>query len=98
MEPLLNGAGTLWIQHKGLRIQVTYHIYKQHTEAFASYYYWEEESIDGMGDHPKPKQAIIEAIENLMEEMEAVGMEIWTTTRPSTDQKVKFVMIPEEIR
>ncbi|KRG07951.1 hypothetical protein [Lederbergia galactosidilytica] len=92
MEPSLSGAGSLWIQHQDLRIQVTYHIYKKHTEAFASYYYWEEESIDGMGDHPKAKQAIIEAIENLLAEMETAGMEVWTTTRPSTNQKVKFVM------
>lgn len=92
MEPILKGSGSIWVLHKEKRIHVVYHIYNKHTEAFASYTYWKKESIEGFGDHPDTKEAIIEAVDNLLDEMDEAGMDVWTTTHPSSDQKVNIVM------
>lgn len=99
MHPLPKDGGTFWTTHKNLRVQVLYTQFEEHYEAFASYYYWEEESIDGCGKHPILNRAVAGALKNLMEEIEEHGLDIWTTTRPSTKQKVKFLMFrPDEIK
>ncbi|MCJ7843096.1 hypothetical protein MUB24_19890 [Lederbergia sp. NSJ-179] len=92
MHPLPKDGGTYWITHKGLRIQILYTVYEDNFEAFASFYYWEEESIDHWGQHPILNRAVAGAIENLMKEIKERGLDIWTTTRPSTKQKVQFLM------
>ncbi|MCJ7843648.1 hypothetical protein MUB24_22830 [Lederbergia sp. NSJ-179] len=97
MHPLPKDGGTFWTTHKGLRVQIFYTKYEDAFEAFASFYYWEEESIDGCAQHPVLNIAIAGALENLMEEMKEHGLDIWTTARPSTKQKAQFLMFnPDE--
>ncbi|MFS0615178.1 hypothetical protein AB1K99_17105 [Lederbergia ruris] len=98
MQPLPKDGGTFWTTHRGLRIQVSYTEYENYYDAFTSFYYWEEESIDGWGQHPILNLAVAGALESLMEEIEEQGLDIWTTTRPSTKQKVQFLMFrPDDI-
>lgn len=94
MQPLPKDGGTFWTTHNDLKIQVSYAEYENHFEAFASFYYWEEESIDGCGEHPILIWAVAGALANLMEEIKEQKLDIWTTTRPSTKQKVQFLMFP----
>ncbi len=98
MLRLPKDGGTYWTTHKGLRIQISYTGYEYHVEATARFYYWEEESIEGWGQNPQFERAVASAIGSLMSEIKKQRIDIWTTTRPSTKQKVKIVMFrPDEI-
>ncbi|MCJ7841328.1 hypothetical protein MUB24_10525 [Lederbergia sp. NSJ-179] len=96
MLPVPKDGGTFWTQYKDLRIQILYGIYDSYISVSASYYLWGEESVDGFCKHPNFRMALKGSIKSLLNEMAELGIDIWVTSRPSTNQKAKIVLFQPE--
>lgn len=99
---------TFWITLNGLDIEIFFNIYETYTTVFASFYYWDEESIIGQGMHEikragvgysiksAVKKATKEAIEELFKELTKEGIDSWKSRYPRTGQKATFMVFPFE--
>lgn len=93
-----------WIKHKELDIEIFFNVYQTYTWVSASYYFWDEESIVGIGTHDikeagvkaSLKKATKVAINELLQELDEQGISVWQSKNPWTDQKAMFVFIAPE--
>ncbi|MFC5466399.1 hypothetical protein [Lederbergia graminis] len=93
-----------WIHIDGMQIEMDGGIYEGYVRMFANYYFWEEESIVGIGEvstkRHEIKDAILIAMKNaitdLLAEIKHHPIDFWESEKPITNEKVYFSMYHSE--
>ncbi|MCJ8007406.1 hypothetical protein ACFFF5_14590 [Lederbergia wuyishanensis] len=95
MKPLPIDGKAFWIKVKGLDIEIFCTVHDDHVLSFATYYYYDEDSFDGMHEEPilgrkgvipSVNAAINGSVTNLFKEMKKQGFKVWQAENPNTKQ------------
>lgn len=100
MYQLPRESKVFWITlNNGMKVEVDYYVYDTYTQAFAHYYYYNEESVTGSGKGFNPDQAIQRALDDLKNEMKyfyKTRCQIIQTTVPNTNHKATIIILPRD--
>lgn len=99
MHKLPIESKVFWITlQNGMKVEIDYYVYHDHTHAYANYYYHKEDCVTGSAIGANAKEAIQKALDDLkfeMKEFYKESCEIIQTRVPYTGQKATIIILPQ---